>query len=158
MSDLYGPIKKSPMSLLLFAVPALAVVGIAVAISVPDAETFGAAFMTPTVFLSAVLAIAALIWGGIFISRPVITLTPEGVEWPDGRKLAWAQITAVDAGQEVTNAPSQNGGNRETVHEVTRLFHGDGDQSKITTTWAEIGPDAANDRIAAAFAHSRQAQ
>ncbi|WP_159453147.1 hypothetical protein [Pseudooctadecabacter jejudonensis] len=92
------------------------------------------------------------------MSRPIVTLTPDGVDWPNGRTLKWTQVTAVEAGQEITNAPSQSGATRQTVHEVTRLFHGDGEESKITTTWAAIGPQAANDRIAEAFAQSRKPQ
>lgn len=110
------------------------------------------------VAISLVLAIAALVWGGVFMSRPIVMLTREGVERPDGRKLKWAQVTAVEAGEETTNAPSQSGANRQTVHEVTRLFYGDGEVSKITTTWAAIGPQAAGDRIAEAFAQSRKPQ
>lgn len=158
MADPYGSLKKSPLSLLLFVLPAVAIVGISGALALMEAETMSAAFGSPAVLVACGLAVLIVIWGGVYMSRPIVTLTKDGVEWPGGRTLLWSQIDRIDAGQEVTVAPTQNTGTRQTTHEVTRLFHGDEDMTKITTTLAADGPQAANARIAEAYARSQTSQ
>lgn len=156
MSAPYGPLKKSKLSLLLFVVPAAALVGVSVAIAMMDGLPLGEAIASPVVLVVAGLSALILIWGGIFMSRPIVTLTPEGVQWPNGRQLLWSEVESLDAGQEITNAPNQSSGARQTTHEVTRLFDGEGNMTKITTTLAAIGPEAANAQIADAYSLSRQ--
>ena len=149
MNAPYGPIKKSPLSILFFLVPAVAIVAIALWLTMQDAKSLGSALGSPVVLICAALAIAALVWGGFFVVRPIVTLTENAIEWPDGRTLAWGAITKLEAGQFKANAPSGDS-TSATVHEVMRVYHGD-DMHKIVTTWAAIGPQAANDRIMAAF-------
>ena len=108
--------------------------------------------LDPIVVICLILAIIAVIWGVVFIRRPVVTLTPGAIVLANGRSIDWADIKTAQEGQETTVAPSQSSGSRSTTHEVVRLFHHSGEVTKIVTTWAKIGPQAANDKILAAFA------
>ena len=152
----YGPLKKSPLALLFFIVPAFAMCGMALWLALEDAASLAAALTAPVFVICAILGAASLVWGAVFLSRPIVTLTPDAVVWPNGRRLPWSDVSAVGAGQSTTSVASTQSATRTVVHEVMRLSHGK-DTTKIVTTWAAVGPEAANNRIAAAFAQSKSA-
>lgn len=143
------------MSLLFFVVPAAASVATGLFLGAQDSGSFVLALQSPTFLICAALGVAALIWGGVFVSRPIVTLTQDGVDWPNGRKVAWADVQSAVAGQTEATAMSANAPARSVVHEVVRLNRTDGEIVKIVTTWAAIGPEQANDQIIAAFDASR---
>ena len=137
--------------MLIFAVPASAVFGISLGLVVQETGSFAVAFGTPTVMLMGVLALVILIWGVVFVARPVVTLTSDGLLWPNGRELLWADVEGIDVGQSTSTAVSVNLPARNVVHEVVNLRHKDGALTKIVTTWAADGFQFANDQIQAAF-------
>lgn len=152
MTDPYGVIRKTPWLFLIFAVPALAIGGIGFALVWQETGSLADTVKSGTVAITALLGVATLIWGVVFTSRPIVELTPKAMVWPGGRRLNWPELASVEAGQTNTTVVSANTGRRNVVHEVMHLQHLDGQTTKLVTTWAAIGPQAANDRIADAFA------
>lgn len=155
MTDIYGPIRKSPFSILFFLIPAGAILGIAVGLVVTESGSFAAVPYDGVVQVCAVLAAALLVWGGVFMSRAIITVTPDALVWPDGKTVNWTAVTKVEEGQTTATVASANTGARAVVHEVVRVYYDDNKMTKITTTWASVGPKVANDLIIAAFNASR---
>lgn len=137
--------------MLVFAVPTSAVFGISLGLVVQETGSFEVAFGTPTVMLMGVLALVILIWGLVFVARPIVTLTSDGLLWPNGRKLLWVDVEGIEVGQSTSTAVSANAPARNVVHEVVTLRHKDGALTKIVTTWAADGFHSANDQIQAAF-------
>lgn len=116
---------------------------------VADTGSFLAVPGDGVVQVSAVLALAILIWGAVFMSKPVITVTPDALVWPSGKTVSWTAVTKVDEGQTTATIASANEGARSVVHEVVRVYYGENEMIKIVTTWAAGGPKAANDLIIA---------
>lgn len=150
MNTPYGPIRKTPFSLLFFAVPALVIFGIALAMMAQQTGSITSALRSPTVLICGVLAVFALGWGCWFLSRPIVTLSTEMVTFPNGVSLKWSDIADVQAGKTTASVADADSGTSNVVHEVIRLHHGD-NVTKIVTTWAASGPEVANARIQAAF-------
>lgn len=156
MKPIFGPIQKSKLAILFFVVPAAAMLIVAVFLAAEDTGSFIAGLRSPTVAFCATLALGLVIWGVVFMSKPIVTLTADGVDFPNGRRLAWADIASLTAGQSTSTVVSANTPPRKVVHEVTRLHHHSGEVIKIPTTWAAIGPQPANERIKAAFDAARR--